>query len=312
MNKSYEWAEVANAALGQWVEILANYGIPFAPKGKGVPCPRCGGQDRSHWKQDAGKVRLSCRHCGTSWADQLLLELAFNNDFSLMCNELGNYLNCQPGDRRVSTVQAKVAEATNGDLALAQEKIEQAEEFAAKVTRAETHPILIRYGIGADCFTVDGFDGAAFPLKIAGQVCDWMLVGGSGQSIMSGRAARGSKLVIKPDGEPGNNIFVTPDVIDAYFLYQVSRQKSIVVCCGDLANLQPVCDSLPDRYRVIAAVSRTLDSMDRLQTMGYDFVMPDEMGQKFREVDRYYKPAKIYANAEAGEIYKLALANEDC
>ena len=310
MNKSYEWKEVAAAALGHWVEILANYGIPFRPKKKAGPCPRCGGHDRCFAKEQAGKVMYHCRHCGTSWADQLILELAFNNDFSRMCNELGNYLNCQPGDRRVSATQAKIAEATNGDLALAQEKIMAAEAFAAIVTRAETHPILIRYGIGADCFTVDGFDGAVFPLKIAGQVCDWLLVGDSGQSIMSGRAARGSKLVIKPDGEPGNNIFVTPDVIDAYFLYQVSRQKSIVVCCGDLANLQPVCDSLPDKYRVIAAVPRTLDSIDRLQTMGYDFVIPDEMGQKFREIDRCYKPSKIYGNSEAGEIYKEALAND--
>ena len=300
---SYDWQKVAETAIGQWPEILMSFGIPFRPKEKNGPCPRCGGQDRSHFKQRAGKVMLYCRHCETHWGDQLLLELAFGGDFARMCQELGDYLHCQPEERRNQVrTQAAVAEAINGDLALAQQKIEAAAAITKDVTPAETHPYLIRYGIGANCFTHPGIDGALFPMKIAGQICDWLVITNTGQDVVAGTTARASKLVIKPTGEARPRLFVTADMVDAYHLSQISKHQNFVVCCGSLGNLGPVADSIKG-YDVTLAIPHTLDGLEAIQHLNYPFVIPPKEGRKFKEVDYAGKPEKIYKSAESTNIY---------
>lgn len=150
--KNYDFEDIKTAALGQWPEILSAFGIPFRAKEKNGPCPLCGGTDRAHYKQVQGKVMLYCRHCETHWGDQLLLELNFGGDFSRMCQELGDYLHCQPSERREQVrTQAKIAEATGGDLKAAQDAIDKAAIITAMVSKSPTHTYLMRYGIGADC-----------------------------------------------------------------------------------------------------------------------------------------------------------------
>ncbi len=306
---NYDFQDIKQAALGQWPEILIAFGIEYRAKEKNGPCPLCGGHDRAHMKNSGGKVMLYCRHCGNTWADELLLQLCFNNNFADMCKELGDYLHCQPSERREQVrTQAVVAEAANVDLKEAQQKIDQAVEFWQSLTRQQTHPVLIRYGIGADCFTSDKHDGAIFPMKIDGNVVDWLVIDDAGQSVLSGSLAKGSKLVIKPEGA-FNKIFVTPDLVDAYYLFQIGREKNIVICCGSLSNLHHVVKSLQTKNRIVVAVENSLDALDALQTIPRDigFIMPDEDDRKFCEMDYKYKPAKIYDGADSGEMYKAAL-----
>jgi len=304
---SYDFKDIQAAALGQWAEILPAFGIEFRPNGKNGPCPLCGGTDRAHWKQSAGKVLLYCRSCGTTWADAVLLDLAFNNNFADMCQTLGDWLHCQPSDR---TQQREPIKTFNNDLLLAKPKIEAATAFAATVEKTDFHPILMRYGIGADCHTSPTEEGALFPLMIAGQVCDWLAYGNNGQRIISGQAARGSRVIIKPKQPEKNTVFVTPCIIDAHHLFQASKMTAIVACCADLNNLIPVCDSLPKDCRIVVAVPHTLDALDVLQDLPYEFVVPD-VGRKFREIDYSWKPSKIHPNSDAGTIYTkmLDLAN---
>lgn len=307
---SYDWQKVKDAALGQWPEILTSFGIPYRPKQKNGPCPLCGGDDRALYRNNGGKVMLYCRHCGNHWADSLLLELAFNNDFARMCQELGDYLHCQPEERRNQVrAQAQVAEATNGDLALAQKKIEEAAEIATGVTKADCHSLLIRYGIGANCYTHPYHEGALFPLKISGHLCDWLVITNTGQDVLSGKVSRAAKLVIKPEGTPRKNIFITPDLIDAYHLFQVGKQQNIVVCCGSLANIGPVADSIKGDYRLIAAVPHTVDGLESLQHLPLDAVIPPEAGRKFCDYDYRGKPEKIYSAAEISKKYFNLLDN---
>ncbi len=309
--KNYDWQDIKQAALGQWPEILQAFGVPYRAKEKNGPCPLCGGHDRSHMKNSGGKVMLYCRHCGNTWADELLLQLSFNNDFAMMCKELGDYLHCQPAERQqMVKSQAVVAEAANTDLAEAQQKMDKAAEITGRVVKIETHSILMRYGIGADCYADEDITGAMFPMKIDGHIVDWLVVGDSGQRIASGRLASGAKLVIKPE-QPGNKIFVTADLVDAYHLYQVGRQKNITICCGTLRNLQKVCDALPEKYTIIAAIKNSLEGLEAMQTMSQDFIMPDESGRKFCEIDYRYKPDKIYSNADAGQMYLQAIEEDE-
>lgn len=304
---NYDFQDIKQAAIGQWPEILIAFGIEYRAKEKNGPCPLCGGVDRAHYKSTGGKVMLYCRHCDTHWGDELLLELCFNNDFAQMCQELGEYLHCQPAERMQQVrTQAKVAEASNLDLKQAEHKMKQAAEFGATVTKAATHPILIRYGIGADCYTSTSIEGAVFPMKIDGQIVDWMVVNDAGQSPVSGSLTKGARMVIKPPGR-FNKIFVTPDLVDAYYLFQIGREKNIVICCGSMRNLQPVADALPNTYPVIAAVDNSLDALEALQTMKQDFIMPDEYGRKFCESDYRHKPTVIHKSAEAGLMYDAAL-----
>lgn len=300
---NYDFEDIKQSALGQWHEILAAFGIPFRAKQKAGTCPRCGGNDRSHYKQTSGKVFLFCRHCGTHWADELLLELCFGNDFYRMCKELGDYLHCQPSERKeYNRTQAKVAEASNTDIDQVKHKIREAYEFAKGIEKTNMHPILLRYGVGADCLTHHSIEGAFFPLKIKGQIVDWLVLDDAGQSILSGDIVKSAKLVIKPDTEPRDKIFVTPDIVDAYYLFNTSKRQNIVVCCGTLKNMGAVCDSLPDKYKIITAIENTPDAINEQTYLKYDFIMPDDPGRKFCDIDYKYKPTKIYKAAQSYEL----------
>ncbi|MGB1309978.1 MAG: primase-helicase zinc-binding domain-containing protein, partial [Leucothrix sp.] len=271
------------------------------PKEKNGPCPLCGGKDRAHFKNTDGKVLLYCRHCETHWADEILLDLAFNNDFGRMCAEIGEYLNLIPEERETRTKAVK--KVYDEDLQLARPYIDKAAILAQTVEQLEFHPYLLRYGIGADCYTHNDYQGALFPFRVSGKLSNWVGINTDGEQFIIGdQIARAAKLVLKPQGDHKKKIFITHDIIDAYYLFQASKQSSIVICCGDIRNMQAVTDKIKD-YQIIAALPRTLDAFEWFQTMPYDFITPDEYGRKFKEADYAYKPTKIYSNIDAGKIF---------
>ncbi|MGL5395509.1 MAG: primase-helicase zinc-binding domain-containing protein [Shewanella sp.] len=59
--------EVAPKMLGLWPEFFANIGIDVGvmrgQNSKNGPCPLCGGEDRSHWRDVDGRLSLYCRSC---------------------------------------------------------------------------------------------------------------------------------------------------------------------------------------------------------------------------------------------------------
>ena len=52
---------------GLWADVMAEYNIDVGDfKGlntKNTACPLCGGNDRSHWREQHGRIALYCRHC---------------------------------------------------------------------------------------------------------------------------------------------------------------------------------------------------------------------------------------------------------
>lgn len=64
-----EYSEIERQLRGAWPQFIQSctgYEIPGF-KGKGHACPRCGGNDRAHWKQKDGRVGLFCRGaCGNA------------------------------------------------------------------------------------------------------------------------------------------------------------------------------------------------------------------------------------------------------
>lgn len=299
---TYDFKDIQEKALGQWPELLLAFGVPWRAKQKNGPCPLCGGDDRAHWKNTGGRSMLYCRHCGTHWGDQVVLEACFNGDFAKMCQELGDWLHCQPAERKTfAKTKAKIAVSTGGDSAEIERRIEQSRSLPLSIFPTNKH--LLSRGLGADCY-MDGesFD-AYFPMTVKGEIIDWIKYTDEGQSIASGKVLTGSAFAIRPSSEPKKNVFITANVMDALYLFECGKRENLVLCSGDLKNLGKVAALLPDKYRPIMAVSNDLDSLETIQTLPYDFVMPDEVGRSFCEIDYRHKPTKIHPASEAGPIF---------
>lgn len=52
------------AFYGVWRETLESYGLELGTKGRGCPCPICGGTDRFVFDDKRGQGNWLCRHCG--------------------------------------------------------------------------------------------------------------------------------------------------------------------------------------------------------------------------------------------------------
>lgn len=309
--KTYDWKDVQTAAVGQWPEILQAHGIPYRHRRKNGPCPRCGGDDRAHWRDSGGRALLYCRQCGTHWGDQILQELCFGGDFARMCNELGHWLHCQPAERKQAVKsRAKIAKAGNADLA----EIKRKQEAAAKVQAEEVpyHGAMVGYQHAKSCFVADGVEAALYPMMINGEVLDWLAFDGDQQYLLSGdlQPCKGAAYALKPEGQIKDKVIIAPRITDAIYLAWLSNYENLVLCCDTLDNLQHVAKLIPDRYQIIAAVPNELDSLDALQTLPYDFMMPDEIGRGFCERDYRFKPAKIHQNQEAGPMFYDRLDKE--
>jgi len=65
--KSIDYKTFSRQLDGLWDAILSNFGIEVGNfKGlntKNTACPLCGGTDRAHWREQAGRLALYCRHC---------------------------------------------------------------------------------------------------------------------------------------------------------------------------------------------------------------------------------------------------------
>lgn len=307
----HDWQTVQQAALGQWPELLQAFGVPFRPKEKAGPCPRCGGTDRAHMKQREGRVMLYCRHCGTHWGDELLLELAFGGDFNRMCNELGEWLHCQPAERQqMARTQAKVAQASSGDQALIAKHIESAARVAELAQLESMSQTILRYGLDCQSYSIDGMEGCAVPMRLSGQVIDWIWINQCGEEVMEGEPVPGARVVFKPEGEPKARVIISPFLTDAAFLFNCSRRANLVLCSGTLKNLRHVAEAVPERYEVVLAIPYTLDALEAIQTMPYRFMMPAEIGAKFCSVECKHRPKAIHEASEAGRIYMEMIDHE--
>ena len=308
---TYDWQDVQAAALGQWPEILQAHGIPYRHRRKNGPCPLCGGDDRSHWRDVSGRALLYCRQCETHWGDQVLLELCFGGDFGRMCNELGHWLHCQPAERKSAVKsRAKIAKTSNADSREIQRKLDAAAKVQTGIV--PWHPAMDGYQHGKQCWVADGIDAALYPLSINGETLDWLAFDGEQQYLMSGdmQPCIGAAYALKPEGAIKDNVIIAPRITDALYLAWISNYQNLVLCCDTLQNLPHVADLIPDRYQIIAAVPNDLDSLDALQTLPYDFMMPADEGRGFCEQGYRYKPTKIYANQEAGRLFYDRLDKE--
>lgn len=105
-----DYAEIERQLRGSWpafVQSCTGYEIPRF-NGKGHSCPRCGGDDRSHWREKDGRIGLFCRAaCGGSDSaygsntmttpEQFIMD--YNGwDFSELCRAAEQWLNIVPAN----------------------------------------------------------------------------------------------------------------------------------------------------------------------------------------------------------------------
>lgn len=57
-------SDVATAACGNWLDVLARLGIEIPHRGKHGPCPICGGKDRFRLDDKGGRGTWICNQCG--------------------------------------------------------------------------------------------------------------------------------------------------------------------------------------------------------------------------------------------------------
>lgn len=293
----HDWQDVQQAALGQWPDILKAHGVSFRPKRKNGPCPLCGGNDRAHFRESDGRVLLYCRHCGTHWADSVLLDLAFAGDFNRMCNELGDWLHVRPAEAKT---QAKVAAASDVDSVLLASRMNKAKKVYQQTRRVTEQ----RHGIEFPAFAL--MDGIAIPLKLAGKLCDWIYIVGDEQEVIEGEPVPGSAATLKGSNSDKRPV-ITPRFMDAVWLHHLSKGETTVICTGTLENMRYIAS---DMRHSIVAIPNTIDALEAIQTISNDFMIPDEKDKPFCASRYQCKPKRVIPNGEAGKMYYERIDNE--
>lgn len=104
--------EVAPKMLGLWPEFFANIGIDVGvirgQNSKNGPCPLCGGEDRSHWRDVDGRISLYCRSCAADSMkapEQVYME-ATGRSFAEFVQDAANFVSFVPNE----VIAAKVVQ----------------------------------------------------------------------------------------------------------------------------------------------------------------------------------------------------------
>ena len=89
---------ILQAAYRRWPEILQNFGFPQEALATGVPCPKCGGNDRFDFSNVGANGSINCRRCASKANGNAVGNgigaVAWWKDWSFneACNQIGDYL----------------------------------------------------------------------------------------------------------------------------------------------------------------------------------------------------------------------------
>lgn len=89
---------ILHLAYRRWPEILQHFGFPQESLATGVPCPKCGGNDRFDFSNLGANGSIVCRHCASKTNGNPVSHgigaVAWwkNWSFNEACNQIGDYL----------------------------------------------------------------------------------------------------------------------------------------------------------------------------------------------------------------------------
>ena len=104
--------EIAPKMLGLWPEFFANIGIDVGvmrgQNSKNGPCPLCGGEDRSHWRDVDGRLSLYCRVCAADSmkSPEAVYMEATGRSFAELVQDASNFVSYVPNE----VIAAKVVQ----------------------------------------------------------------------------------------------------------------------------------------------------------------------------------------------------------
>lgn len=104
--------EIAPKMLGLWPEFFANIGIDVGvmrgQNSKNGPCPLCGGDDRSHWREVDGRLSLYCRVCAADSmkSPEAVYMEATGRSFAQFVQDAANFVSFVPSE----VIAAKVVQ----------------------------------------------------------------------------------------------------------------------------------------------------------------------------------------------------------
>lgn len=104
--------EISPKMLGLWPEFFANIGIDVGVmrghNSKNGPCPLCGGDDRSHWRDVDGRLSLYCRVCAADSmkSPEAVYMEATGRSFAEFVKDAANFVSFVPNE----VIAAKVVQ----------------------------------------------------------------------------------------------------------------------------------------------------------------------------------------------------------
>lgn len=254
--------EVIPAAAGLWPKILQSLTNIDSKvfSGKHQPCPTCGGKDRFRYEKSY-EYPFLCNQCGPRAPINFYMDLT-GVDFSQAINDVGDYLNLIPVERRHAINQEFIATS----------QFPSWYEFDMKhylklKEQAYTGPTPWQRVSGLMMIDILAHgDDALIPLlNRDGHACDFVMVDIDGNWQTSG----GNTIV--PDGfystfgdEPGKRTYIAVNPYHAGHASVFTGKQ--VICCYSEENISSVANNFPYRECVVivTSLSETLEA-DGLQ-----------------------------------------------
>lgn len=290
MNHSKD--DVIPAADGLWPEILQGLtGIESSVfSGKHQPCKLCGGKDRFRYIKKYDHP-FHCGQCGAKTGIQFYMEYA-GIDFSTAINDVGDYLNLIPVDRREAIKRDFEIATSYPDWYKFDKEVYDKVKSQAEVKLSQWQRIS---GLNViDALSVEKY--ALFPLlNEKGKECDFVMIDINGNWQTTG----GNTII--PDGyysvfgvNAGKRAYIC---VNPYYAAHASiSMQCQVVCCYELSNLWSVAAHFIDSMEVMVIVTNieetkeadsiklnqlTFDKTKR--TVGRHFYKPFQICDKIKE-----------------------------
>lgn len=226
---------VLPAAIGMWPEILKSLAGVDDKVFSGIkqPCPLCGGNTRFRYEESYSQPFI-CIYCGTLAPINFYMELT-GIDFSQAINDVGDYLNLIPVERR---------ESINREF-IARTKFPSWYKFDAD-----------RY----DALKSNPEPGIIPLLNRSGDQCDFIIGDVDGWKTTAGNKFVPCGFYSALGSDAGQRIYIA---FNPYHAAQASTYTGKqVLCCFDLPNLDSVVNNFPGQecVAIVTNLSETQEA----------------------------------------------------
>lgn len=246
MNAMTDYRDISHRLAGLWPDILSQYGIEI-PKMRGInsencPCPLCGGDDRAHFREVAGRLCLFCRACAADSMhspEHVIMEYA-GIDFPEFVSDMALFINHIPIER-IEKAQRRVQ---SPNFNLPPDDARNAEKSAAFIETCTKRDL-------GDCVMLEK-DGNQY-LAITTFNRDVVNVAKLGRDIefLLGGVSYGAFSIIKKTKD--KNYFV---VASPWQARSIAEQTGVnVMIAWSPHNLKFVCRNAPKNYTLLPVLT---------------------------------------------------------